>query len=238
MANITHLILYACIGGFPIFFGGLLAIFFNHHIKEKPIKYEVSHALVTFGAGIILSALVLVFIPRGIKELSLLSFVFSFLTGTILFFFLDNFLAKKSGNIANLLAMLLDFIPESVILGAVIINESKTALFLAIVIGMQNLPEGINAFRDLVLNGYSKNNTLMLFLALSVLGIGAAFLGFFFLNDQPEIAAHLMTFSSGGILYLLVNDIIPEGKIRKNNIVALAAGLGFLVGVVSEKLIN
>ena len=72
-----------------------------------------------FGSGIILSALALVLVPKGMEELALLPIIFSFLFGAILFMIIDQYLAKKGGQTATLLAMLMDFIPESIALGAV-----------------------------------------------------------------------------------------------------------------------
>jgi ZIP family zinc transporter len=53
---IEKIILYSVISGITVFIGGLLANLFNHHIKETPVKYEIIHGLMSFGAGIILSA--------------------------------------------------------------------------------------------------------------------------------------------------------------------------------------
>lgn len=50
----------------------------------------------SFGAGIILSALALVLIPKGMEELELLPMAASFLTGAILFMAIDWYLAKKA----------------------------------------------------------------------------------------------------------------------------------------------
>ena len=62
-------------------------------------------------------------------------------------------------------------------------------------------------------------------------------MGHFILSDYPNLTAHLMTFASGGILYLLIQDIIPESKLDKNYLTALGAIIGFLVGIVGEKVI-
>ena len=62
---LTSVILYSGFAGITVFIGGLLANYFNHHIKESPVKYEIIHTLMSFGAGIILSALALVLIPKG-----------------------------------------------------------------------------------------------------------------------------------------------------------------------------
>ncbi|NRB82598.1 MAG: ZIP family metal transporter [Winogradskyella sp.] len=232
-----ELILYSGFAGITIFLGGLLANYFNHHIKESPIKYEITHTLMSFGAGIILSALALVLIPKGLEELELLPFAFSFLFGALLFLFLDQYLAKKGSQTATLLAMLMDFIPESIALGAVFAIEPKMATVLGVFIGLQNLPEAFNAFRDLVQSGFSVKKTLIIFFFLSFLGITGALIGHYLLSDYPDLTAHLMTFASGGILYLLIQDIIPESKLEKKYLTSLGAIIGFLVGVISEKLI-
>ncbi len=51
------------------------------------------------------------------------------------------------------------------------------------------------------------------------------------------LTAHLMTFASGGILYLLIQDIIPASKLENNYSTSLGATLGFLIGIIGEKLI-
>jgi ZIP family zinc transporter len=234
---LTSILIYSGFAGITVFIGGILAKFFNHHVKESPIKFEVTHAMMSFGAGIILSALALVLIPKGMEELNLLPMGLSFLVGAILFMFIDQYLAKKGGKTATLLAMMMDFIPESIALGAVFAIDTDTATLLAVFIGLQNLPEAFNSYRDLVQSGISPNKTLWIFLGLSFFGIVAASLGHFTLSDSPILTAHLMTFSSGGILYLLIQDIIPESKLDKNYITSLGATLGFLVGIIGEKII-
>ena len=191
----------------------------------------------SFAAGIILSALALVLIPSGLKTLSLIPMTVSFLAGTIAFMFLEQYLAKKGGQTAMLLAMMMDFVPESIALGALFAAEVHTATLLAIIIGLQNLPEAFNAFRDLVQSGFSVNKTLTIFFFLSFSGIAGALMGHFILGDHPVFTAHLMTFASGGILYLLIQDIIPESKLERNYLTSLGASFGFLVGMVGEKIL-
>ncbi|QWX85590.1 divalent cation transporter [Cellulophaga sp. HaHaR_3_176] len=234
---LTSIILFSAFAGITVFIGGLLANYFNHHIKESPVKYEITHTLMSFGAGIILSALALVLIPKGMEQLTLLPMVLSFLFGAILFMLLDRYLAKKGGQIATLLAMIMDFVPESIALGAVFALDQSMATLLAIFIGLQNLPEAFNSYRDLVESGFSAKKTLVIFFALSFFGIIAALIGHFLLADSPNLTAHLMTFASGGILYLLIQDIIPASKLDKNYLTSLGATLGFTVGIIGEKII-
>lgn len=233
---IQKLILFSGFSGITVFIGGLLANYFSHHIKEKPIKYEIIHALMSFGAGIILSALALVLIPKGMEELELLPMVASFLIGAILFMAIDWYLAKKGGQMATLLAMVMDFIPESIALGATFAIDPEMATLLAVFIGLQNLPEAFNSFRDLVLSGFTVTKTLVIFSLLSFSGIAGALVGHFYLSDYPDLTAQLMAFASGGILYLLIQDIIPESKLKNNYLSSLGAILGFLVGIIGEKV--
>ncbi len=234
---ILEIILYGGFAGITVFLGGLLANFFNHHLKESPIKEDITHTMISFGAGVMLSALALVLVPKGMANLSLLEVSLAFLLGAISFMFLDRYLASKGGQMATLLAMMMDFIPESIALGAVFAIDSKMATLLAIFIGLQNLPEAFNAFRDLVLSGFTTKKTLVIFFFLSFFGIIGALIGHFILSNHQQITAHLMTFASGGILYLLIQDIIPQGKVDKNYLIALGAAFGFWIGIIGEKIV-
>jgi len=171
------------------------------------------------------------------EELDLLPLSLSFLLGALTFMILDQYLSKKGGKTATLLAMMMDFIPESIALGAVFAIEPQMATLLAFFIGLQNLPEAFNAFRDLILSGYTVHKTLIIFFFMSFFGVLGALLGHYFLSDYPDLTAHLMIFASGGILYLLIQDIIPESKLEKKHLTSLGAILGFLVGIVGEKLV-
>lgn len=234
---IAKLILFSGIAGVTVFIGGVLAHYFNHHIKESPVKYEITHTLMSFGSGIILSAVALVLIPKGMEELELLPMATSFIVGAILFMLLDRYLSKKGGRIATLLAMMMDFVPESIALGAVFAVDLRLATFLAVLIGLQNLPEAFNSYRELILSGFSTKKTLIIFFLLSFFGIFGALTGLFLLSNHQDLTAHLMTFASGGILYLLIQDIIPEGKLEKNYLTSLGATLGFLVGIIGDQLV-
>lgn len=234
---ILKLILFAGFAGVTVFIGGILANFFNHHIKETPVKYQITHTIMSFGSGIMLSALALVLIPTSMEELDLTAMSISFFIGAIIFMIIDKYLSKKGGQTATLLAMLMDFIPESIALGAVFAIEPSMATLLAIFIGLQNLPEAFNSYRDLVTSGYSVKKTTIIFFFISFFGIGGALVGHFYLSSYPFFTANLMSFASGGILYLLIQDIIPESKLKNNYLTPLGATLGFLIGIIGEKIL-
>ncbi len=74
--------------------------------------------------------------------------------------------------------------------------------------------------------------------ALSFSGVIGALLGYEFLTNLPEVTAFLMVFAGGGILYLIFQDIAPNVKLKRAWIPALGANLGFLIGMIGEKLIQ
>lgn len=237
MNELSKIILYAGFSGITVIIGGLLAYYFSKKLREKSYKTILNHSITAFGGGIIFSALALVLVPKGMEELSLAPVIIWFVLGSLSFFLIDRFLSKKGGKIAQLLAMLMDFIPESIALGAIFATDTKTGILLAIFIGLQNLPEAFNSYQDLRESKFSVKKTLLLLFALSFSGIIGSLIGYYFLQDQPEVTSSLMLFASGGILYLIFEDIAPQAKLDKTWLPALGANLGFLVGIIGEKLI-
>lgn len=236
MNNLFDIILYSFLSGVTVFFGGLLRKLEN--FPESKIKDEFLHSLVAFGGGILISAVALVLVPKGLKELKLIPIIIIFIAGAICFFLLDKFISCQSGSKAQLMAMLMDFIPEAVALGAVFAHDKSLGLLLAIFIGLQNLPESFNSFSDLVKSGVSEVKVLLIFIPLSFSGVVAAVLGYLFLEGYPKIIAGLMLFAASGILYLTFQDIAPLSKMKKNWYPALGASLGFLVGIIGKKIIG
>ncbi len=233
---INDIIIYGGFAGVTVFIGGILAYLFKQHMKEGLVKDEIAHAFMSFGSGVMLSALALVLVPKGIDKINLILILITFMAGSVLFMYIDRYLAKKGGKTATVLAMMMDFVPESIALGAVFAVDPSTATLLAIFIGLQNLPEAFNAFRDLAVSGLKVKKILIIFFFLSFAGIFGALFGHFVLSNHQDINQYLMIFASGGILYLLIQDIIPESKMENNYLISIAASLGFLVGVIGEKL--
>ena len=144
-----EIILYAWFSGFTVFIGGVLSFFFQKYFPSGKEKNEIIHFLMAFGGGIILSALALVLVPKALEELELIPLLISFSAGALAFMFLSEYLAKKGGQMAMLMAMLMDYIPESIALGALFTSNKQSAVLLAVFIGLQNLPEAFNSYIEL-----------------------------------------------------------------------------------------
>ena len=238
MEDLFKIILYSSFAGVTVFLGGLLSKYFERYFREGLVKEEVLHTSIAFGGGIIIAAVAFVLVPEGMNAVPLAPMVILFLTGAISFFFLDRYIEKKGGTISQLLAMLMDFIPEAIALGAVFATNYNLGLLLAIFIGLQNLPESFNSYLDLRNSGYTSKKCLLILLSLSFSGVFAAILGYFLLSNMPQLTASLMLLSSGGLLYLIFQDIAPMSKLKRSWFPALGVNFGFLVGMIGQKILG
>jgi len=134
--------------------------------------------------------------------------------------------------------MLADFLPEAMALGAVFASGSPTASLLAVLIALQNLPESFNAYREIAATTRTSSATILsTFSAIALLGPAAALIGFFFLADMQFVVSGVMLFASGGILYLVFQDIAPQARLERRWAPPLGAVAGFGMGMIGHGLI-
>jgi ZIP family zinc transporter len=224
------------LAGIASFLGGLFAK--AESSTETVGKREFIHGAVAFGGGILVAAVAFALIPQGIAVLSPIVLATTVTLGGIVFCILDALLAQHGGSKAQFMAMLMDFIPEAIALGAVFGNDHNEGILLALFIGAQNLPEGFNAFRESVAGGTSTKRTLTILCVVSILGPLAALSGHFFLQNQPVLTACIMSFAGGGILYLIFQDIAPHSRMRRHWTPPLGAVLGFVIGMLGKQLLG
>ncbi|MDT0294687.1 hypothetical protein ACFQ3R_04010 [Mesonia ostreae] len=98
MNDILKIILFSGISGITIFLGGILAKIYLAKFKNYRYKVEINHFITAFGGGIIVSALALVLIPKGLENLSVLPTSLLFLLGPLVFFSRPLFSSKRRKN--------------------------------------------------------------------------------------------------------------------------------------------
>lgn len=216
--------------GLAITVGAAIASF--EHIRPKWLEQEFRHFVIAFGGGALLSAIALVLVPDGIKHQPPTTAVLSFLAGGAAFMGLDIWLSKRKSQASQLLAMMLDFVPEAMVLGAIIATDRSKAVLIAIIIAAQNLPEGFNAYREMCAGRKSKGKGLLKwFFVLGLTGPLYVLIGAAVLADKQLLLGMLMTFCAGGILYLTFQDIAPQAQLKRHWLPTFGAVLGFLVGM-------
>lgn len=234
--NIYWMLLLAWGAGLMAFTGGIVAHFEGS--ANTVSKREFVHGITAFGGGILLAAVAFALVPEGIHELTPWQLALLFAAGGVCFAVVDAWLTQHGGNAAQFMAMLLDFLPEAVSLGALFAASPNSAILLAVFIAAQNLPEGFNSYRELKSAKLSTKTALGGLLAVSLFGPLAAIMGYWWLRDAPEITAMIMSFAAGGILYLVFQDIAPQARMRRHWTPALGAVLGFIVGMLSKQLLG
>ena len=204
-------------------------------IRPRWLEDEFRHAVIAFGGGALLAAVALVLIPEAIEDLNPLLVSVCFVSGAIAFMLLDMKLARQGTAASQLIAMLSDFVPEALALGATFASSKAAGLLLAVIISLQNVPEGFNAYRELVASThYRASQVIGAFALMALLGPLVGVLGFFFLSDYAGIVACTMLFAAGGILYLMFQDIAPQAKLENHWAPPLGAIAGFLIGVLGK----
>jgi ZIP family zinc transporter len=229
-------VLASWLAGFAAFTGGLFA-----HLErsaESSGKDELVHGVIAFGGGVLVSAVAFALAPEGMAYLHPAVVAALFAAGGIVFCLIDARLARAGGSRAQFLAMLMDFVPEAISMGAVFGHDRRLGVLLAIFIGAQNLPEGFNAFREMISSGNKPRTTLLVLLLVSLLGPAAAVAGHYLLKDLKSVTAAIMTFAAGGILYLIFQDIAPQARLRRHWGPSLAAVGGFLLGMIGRQLLG
>lgn len=230
MDPLLSVIFLAGAAGISLPLGGALG--WIAYSRETEFTEPVMHALIAFGGGALLSAVALVLVPEGAELLPPWLALGLLFLGGFTFYLLDRRLERGGGSGPALLAaMLLDFLPEAVALGAMLVTEAATAKLLALMIFLQNLPEGFSAFGEIWRHGVPARSLMLVFTALAGLGPLCALLGLSFLVEHVAVLGGIMIFASGGILYLVFQDVAPAARTRDSSAPALGAVLGFGLGL-------
>lgn len=237
MSDVTAIILYTLCAGACIPLGGLLASL--EYIRPDWLENELRHSIIAFGGGVLLAAVALVLVPEGTAYLEhSAGSVIALLAGGICVFLLERQTGARRREKPQLTAMLLDYLPESLALGGIFAVGSASAPLLAVFIGLQNIPEGFNAYRELLIVQQNNRKRILSFmLMLAPLGSIVAVIGWLYLSEHIALLGGIMLFASGGILYLMFQDIAPQSKLRQHRAPPLGAVLGFCLGMLGHNLV-
>jgi len=233
LPQIIEPLLLALMAGAAIPLGGWIACI--ERLRPRWLEQELRHSVIAFGGGVLLAAIAFVLVPQGTEALAPGWALLAMGAGGVAFLFLDRWANTRLGQVGQLLAMLADFLPEAVALGALLASGSPSGFLLALLIALQNLPEGFNAWRELAASGrLSRRGMFALFWAFAALGPLAAVAGHVWLSDRPGATGAIMLFAAGGILYLIFQDIAPQTPLRRHWGPPLGAVAGFMAGLAGH----
>ena len=168
-----------------------------------------------------------------------------YLTGVIF----DKKLSKNKENISIKRCIMLLFsitihnIPEGMAIGVAFAStiyniEGATieaAMMLALGIGIQNFPEGSAVSLPLRREGMTRSKSFVLGSISGIVEIFAGLFGAFLVLYVRNILPFLLAFAAGAMIYVVVEEIIPEAQSNKNkNTMSLFTILGFMIMMILD----
>jgi ZIP family zinc transporter len=129
---------------------------------------------------------------------------------------------------ALVLGIVLDGIPESLVLGLTVLQAGTVSAAFLIAVFLSNLPEALAATVALERAGRNTNR-IMRFWVLVALGFGlASFLGYVLLDSaSPRTVAIVLAFAAGAVLTMLANTMMPEALHHAGKVAGFVTTLGF-----------
>lgn len=151
--------------------------------------------------------------------------------------------SKLKNTTKLMLAVTLHNVPEGMAVGVVFAGliAGKTslsfaaALALSLGIAIQNFPEGAILSMPLYASGEKKGQAFLSGMLSGVVEPLAAFLTILFSNIILPILPYLLSFAAGAMLYVVVEELIPEmSQGKHSNIGTIAFALGFSLMMVLD----
>ncbi len=222
--------------------GGVLGIYLS-------IGNRLLGVIMAFGAGVLISAVAyeLVFdsltLGKGTGGPTL-----GIIMGALTFFFGDKLVSRYS--VANrkqiqpsaansallvpmMLGIMLDGIPESLVLGVGMLEGGTISITMLVAILISNLPEAIAGTIGMRAGGWSTQRIFTVWISIAVFCAGITLAGFALFGGVSSFwLAFVQAFAAGAILTMLANSMIPEASEHGGSIGGLFTVLGFSTSVL------
>lgn len=228
ISNVITVIALTAFAGCTSFIGALI----SHKVQFSESKILT---LTAFGAGLLMSAAIFQMVLEAEKDIGLVLTMVSFASGAVIFTIADYIAEKKGGGAGILLGIGLDSIPESLAIGASIAAAGPITA-LAVIIGIQNIPEGIASYKEMMTGKTAFNNNPKKALGsigiVSIIPIILGLVGLFYFQGMQFIISIILALSAGGIFYMLYYDMIPKAHKERKWVPTFGAILGFMLGFI------
>jgi ZIP family zinc transporter len=131
-----------------------------------------------------------------------------------------------------LLGSLLDGVPESLVLGLSLVHSPQVSLAFIFAVAISNIPQGLGGTAGMLSSGWPKTKITRLWLAVCILSILAAALGYWLAQlFSGANGAVIDAFAAGALLVMLTDSMIPESFEHGGKETGLLLVLGFSVAV-------
>jgi len=137
------------------------------------------------------------------------------------------------------LAIILDGIPESIVIGLGIFEGGKVSLAMLVAVFVSNLPEAIAGSSGMKAGGWKNSKIILLWFSIAIICALASVAGFtLFTNTSEHWLAFIQAFAGGAILMVLANSMMPEAFEHGGKFAGVATVFGFFLSVAMIILEN
>ena len=244
------------------FLGTILGASTVFLLKDK-LNKKIEKILLGFASGVMIAASVWSLIIPSIEmaeEQGIIAWIpatVGFLLGMAFLLILDSIIphmhlesdkpegvkSKLKKSTMLVLAVTLHNIPEGMAVGVLfagVINGNTGvtltgALTLAIGIAIQNFPEGAIISMPLKSEGMSKPKAFLYGALSGIVEPIAAIITILLTNVITPILPYLLSFSAGAMIYVVVEELIPESQAGEHsNIGTIGVAMGFVIMMILD----
>ena len=226
----------------------------------KKISHKFSDIVLSFAAGVMLSAAVLGLIIPSVEyggKYGVIVTVAGIFVGALCLNLIDKLVPhlhklvgadieehKGNANSSKVLlfvtAIAIHNLPEGIAAGVGFGSGSTSeALLIAGGIALQNIPEGMVIIGPMLAAGISPRKTFICALATGLVEVVGTFIGYFAVSVASAILPFALAFAGGTMIYVVSDEMIPETHAHGSERGATYALLvGFCLMLVSDVLLG
>ena len=200
--------------------GGLLVasslLLFTDSIRTRLVPWLVSYAV-----GALLGVALLLLLPEALETLKPAQVFATLLSGIMVFFVLEKVVLLRHchtdechvhGATATLVIVgdaFHNFIDGATVCAA-LMSSVSLGVNTAIAVAAHEIPQEVGDVAILLAAGYSRRRALLLNVVSGASGLAGAMVAYVAVGTLPGIRPFVLAFSSAGLLYIAMSDLIPD----------------------------
>ena len=225
----------------------------------KKISHKFSDIVLSFAAGVMLSAAVLGLIIPSVEyggKWGLLTTIAGIFAGAVCLNLIDKLVphmhrlvgedseAHPNANLSKVLlfvsAIAIHNLPEGIAAGVGFgSGDTSQALVIAGGIALQNIPEGMVIIGPMLSAGVKPSKTFICAMLTGLVEVVGTLIGYFAVSIASAVLPFALAFAGGTMLYVVSDEMIPETHAHGNERGATYALLaGFCVMLVTDILLG
>jgi ZIP family zinc transporter len=207
---------------------------------------RLTAAVMSFGCGILISAVAYDLIFEGFRSAGLEPIVIGAVAGSVAYavanWAVSRFGARhrkrsgqqqdqsSTGGLAIAIGSLLDGIPESIVLGLSLLEGHGVSLPVFAAVFLSNFPEGLSSATGMKKVGRSKAYVFTLWSAIAVISGLAASAGAVLLqHSSPQAIALVQAVAAGALLTMVADTMLPEAVEGEHGSAGFLVVVGLLI---------